>query len=84
VKFMPDTIIEKESNSNSVIVAVVLVIGVLLVLFFFGSGMFRAPATPEQVNVPNSESSGQGGEGGEGGDINVDVPDKIDVNLENN
>lgn len=66
------------SSSMGLIVGILIVLLVLALLFFFRPFGLGGGANTSGQQAPQSES--MGGEGGEGGEINVQVPEEIDVN----
>lgn len=77
---------QNTNNSNGIVIVLMtslLIFGVIAILYF-GTGIFNqnTVGAPTNSNPVPQESTSSGGEGGEGGNINIDVPDQVDVNMD--
>jgi hypothetical protein len=74
------------SGTNGLLIGIVLVVVVFALFWFFGMPYLRGGGTGSSAPTNNIENNVQAPEAptGEGGDtnINVPVPDEVDVNIQ--
>ena len=81
---MADRIIEKnhESPAAGYFFGIMIVGAVILLVVWYGFLNRNAPpATVPAPTVPQEDSSSEGGQGGEEENVDIDFPDQIDINM---
>lgn len=67
-----------ENTGTTGLVVVGILVMMILMFMYFGTDVFRGGSYTPNIPVPPQSS----GNNSEGGSINLDTPDKIDVNVD--